>query len=447
MTELDTRPPEAAPARTDVDDLVRHDHVHGSVYTDPEVFELEMEHIFRRGWVYVGHESEVPEPGDYVTRRIGGQPVILTRGKDGEIRVLMNRCSHRGNRLCNAESGNSTVFRCPYHGWTFSNDGSLVGVPMRTGYDKEFLARRSEMGLASTARLDAYRGFVFASLAPEGITLAEHLGRATTAIDRLLALSPDGRLDLRAGWMKHQLRSNWKMVMENNVDGYHALFTHESVYSAVREAKVSHVPSEVEVCVRDMGNGHSEIDYSAEYTRLDEEFVWFGRTPRAKLQNYVATMERAHGPADTHKAFVVGPPHTLIFPNLFLAEMNIMMVEPIAPGETIAYTTPALIPDQDELNGRMLRRTEGAMGPAGFLIADDGEIGTRNQLGLAARKPDWIMLARGRDTDEADETGLVNRDKSAETPQRGWWAHWAEVLGGRYNARPDTHAGQDGEQS
>ncbi|HEV7470263.1 MAG TPA: Rieske 2Fe-2S domain-containing protein [Pseudonocardia sp.] len=438
MTEIDSRP---AP-RTDVDDLVRHDRVRGSVYTDPEVFELEMEQIFRRGWVYVGHESEIPEPGDYVTRRIGGQPVIFTRGKDGDVRVLMNRCAHRGNRLCNAESGNSTTFRCPYHGWTFNNDGSLVGVPMRTGYDKEFLAKRSELSLAPTARTDAYRGFVFASLAAEGITLAEHLGRSTKAIDRLLALSPNGTLDLRAGWMKHQHMSNWKMVMENNVDGYHALFTHESVYSAVREAKVSHVPSKVEVYVRDLGQGHSEIDYSAEYTRLDEEFVWFGRAPRAKLPNYVAAMERAYGPEDTHSAFVVGPPHTLIFPNLFLAEMNIMMVEPIAPGETVAYTTPALIPDQDEMNGRMLRRTEGAMGPAGFLIADDGEIGARNQMGLAAQKPDWIVLARGRDTDAADETGLVNHDKSAETPQRGWWAHWAEVLGGRFNTRSTI---QDGE--
>ncbi|MDX6433430.1 MAG: hypothetical protein QOE54_5796, partial [Streptosporangiaceae bacterium] len=221
-----------------------------------------------------------------------------------------------------------------------------------------------------------------------------------------------------------------KMVMENNVDGYHALFTHQSVYEAVREAKVSHVPSKVEVYVRDLGNGHSEIDYSAEYTRLDEEFVWFGRAPRAKLPDYVAAMEQAYGAEETHKAFVVGPPHTLIFPNLFLAEMNIMFVEPLAPGETIAYTTPALMPGTEEMNGRMLRRTEGAMGPSGFLIADDGEIGARNQMGLAARSPEWIMLSRGLESDLHEETGTVNHDKSAETPQRGFWQHWASVLRG-----------------
>jgi phenylpropionate dioxygenase-like ring-hydroxylating dioxygenase large terminal subunit len=427
MTEVETRP---APRRTGVRDLVRSDRVHGSVYTDPDVFELELERIYREGWVFVAHESEVPEPGDYITRRIGREPVIVSRGRDGEVHVLANRCAHRGNRLCNAERGNSTTFRCPYHGWTFKNDGALVAIPMRNGYSEEFLSKRSELGLAHAARQESYRGFVFASLAPEGISLREHLGRATDAIDRLLALSPTGGLDLRAGWMKHRHFSNWKMVIENNVDGYHALFTHQSVYEAVREAKVSHVPSKVEVYVRDLGNGHSEIDYLPEYSRLDEEFVWFGRAPRAKLPRYVAAMEEAHGPEETHRAFVVGPPHTMIFPNLFLAEMNIMFVEPLAPGETIAYTTPALVPGMDELNSRMLRRTEGAMGPAGFLIADDGEIGARNQLGLASRSPEWIMLARGATTDQHDETGTVNHDKSAETPQRGLWHHWASVLDG-----------------
>jgi phenylpropionate dioxygenase-like ring-hydroxylating dioxygenase large terminal subunit len=429
MTELDTRTPGGG-GRTDVGDLVRPDRVSGAVYTDPEVFALEMERVYRQGWVYVGHESEVPEPGDYVTRRIGREPVILVRGKDDEVRVLANRCAHRGNRICNAEKGNSSTFRCPYHGWTFNNDGSLVGVPMRGGYADRFLAVRDDLGLAPTPRTGSYRGFVFASLSPGERTLREHLGRATGAIDRLLALSPTGNLDLRAGWMKHQHRSNWKMVMENNVDGYHALFTHQSVYDAVRKAKVSHVPSKVEVYVRDLGEGHSEIDYLPEYTRLDEEFVWFGRSPREKLPRYVAAMEEAHGPEETHRAFVVGPPHTLIFPNLFLAEMNIMMVEPVAPDETIAYTTPVWLPGMDEMNERQLRRTEGAMGPAGFLIADDGEIGHRNQMGLASSLPEWIVLSRGLETDVVDETGTVNADKSAETPQRGFWRHWASVLNG-----------------
>jgi phenylpropionate dioxygenase-like ring-hydroxylating dioxygenase large terminal subunit len=415
----------------DVTTVVRSDRVHGSVYTSPELFRREMDTIFKKGWVYVVHESEVSEPGDYLTRSIGSEPVVVVRGKDGVVRVLLNRCTHRANKLCNAEQGNANSFRCPYHGWTFRNTGELQGVPMREGYGEAFTTLRSQLSLAEAPRVDSYGGFVFASLAPEGISLLDHLGRATAAIDRLLNLSPTRSIDLRANWMKHLHHANWKMVVENNVDGYHALFTHASVYDAIRPAKVSHVPSKVDVLVRDIGKGHSEIDYSDEYRKLDEEFVWYGRIPRAKLPDYVDALERAYGPEQAHDALVVGPPHTLIWPNLFLAEMNVMFVEPQAPDRTIAWTTAVLIPGQDELNQRTLRRSEGAMGPAGFLIADDGEIGMRNQAGLAAELPEWLMLSRGIDDDIADETGIINKDKSAETPQRGFYSQWAAVVGGK----------------
>lgn len=419
MTMLETR----------VDDLVKPDRVHGTAYTSSDVFDLEMEQLFSRGWVYVAHESEVPEPGDYVTRRMGRQPVIVSRADDGVVHVLSNRCAHRGNRICNADAGNASSFKCPYHGWMYGNDGHLVAIPMKQAYGDRHDAIKAELGLAPCARVDAYGGFVFASFSPSGPTLLQHLGRATTAIDRLNNLSPTGRIALNGGVMKHYQRCNWKMVMENNVDGYHALFTHPSVYEAVRPAKVSHQPTKVDVIVRDLGGGHSEIDYTEEYLKLDDEFVWFGRAPREKLPKYVAALEAAQGPEKAHHSLVVGPPHTLIFPNLFLAEMNIMVVEPVAAGETIAYTSPALLPGQDEMNGRILRRCEGAMGPSGFLLADDGEIGARNQLGLSSKNPEWLMLNRGFESELTDETGTLSYDKSAETPQRGFWRHWVSVMG------------------
>ena len=413
----------------DAGSVVQEQRVHGSVYTSPEIFRREMDTIFRTGWVYIAHDSEVSEPGDYLTRNIGTEPVVVSHGKDGEIRVLLNRCTHRANKLCNAESGNATSFRCPYHGWTFSNTGSLTAVPMREGYGDAFRAVRAELGMSQAPRVDSYGGFIFASLSPDGPTLLEHLGDATRAIDRLLDLSPTGTIDLRANWMKHLHHANWKMVVENNVDGYHALFTHASVYDAIRPAKVSHIPTKTDGVDRDIGLGHSEIDYSAEYRKLDEEFIWYGRIPREKLPTYVAALEKRHGARKAHDALVVGPPHTLIWPNLFLAEMNVMYVEPIEVDKTVAYTTAALIPGQRDLNQRTLRRAEGAMGPAGFLIADDGEIGMRNQAGLAAKEPEWLVLARGLETDVTDETGIVNSDKSAETPQRGFYRRWAEVVG------------------
>jgi phenylpropionate dioxygenase-like ring-hydroxylating dioxygenase large terminal subunit len=359
---------------------------------------------------------------------MGRQPVIATRAQDGSIQVLANRCTHRGNRICNAEAGNASSFRCEYHGWTFANDGRLMAIPMRQGYGERFDEVRDSLGL-SHARVDAYGGFIFATFAVEGISLMQHLGRATTAIDRLLRLSPTGELNLRAGWMKHYQRCNWKMVQENNVDGYHGMFTHGSLFGGLKTPKVALQPSKVDVRVRALGNGHAELDWAEEYKKLNEEFVWFRRTPRSAFPQYVDKMEEHWGVEAAREAFVVGPPHTLIFPNLFIAEMNIMFVEPLAPGETIAYTTPALLKGAPEMDSRLIRRREGGLGPAGFLIADDGEIAARNQLGVAANQPEWITLSRGWETEYVDETGTVNTDKSAETSLRGFWSHWAEVVG------------------
>jgi len=117
------------PATIDYRAAVRDDRVHGRLYVDPAVFGEEMERIFVRGWAFVGHESEIPEPGDWVTRRIGREPVIFVRDREGTAHVLANRCAHRGTTLCWAARGNSRSFVCTYHGWTFALGGELIGVP------------------------------------------------------------------------------------------------------------------------------------------------------------------------------------------------------------------------------------------------------------------------------------------------------------------------------
>ena len=138
--------------------------------------------------MYVGHVSEVPEPNDYVVKSIGPQSVIMTRDKQGEIHLLLNRCAHRANIVCDAPKGNSSAFRCPYHGWTFANTGKLLGYPFSSGYGGG--DAKAELGLGRVARVASYKGFVFGSMADDGPTLDEHLGGAVEAFDRLTRLSP-----------------------------------------------------------------------------------------------------------------------------------------------------------------------------------------------------------------------------------------------------------------
>ncbi|HXG36981.1 MAG TPA: Rieske 2Fe-2S domain-containing protein, partial [Dehalococcoidia bacterium] len=219
------------------DELIRDDRVHGRLYYDPAIFAEELEKIWYREWVYVGHESEIPYPGDYCTRRIGLQPVIMSRDEDGEIHLLLNRCSHRGNTVCQRERGNAHAFRCAYHGWTFANDGRLLGVPYASGYGADF--QREEYGLVRVPRVGVYRGFIFGSLSPTGISLEEHLGQARPLLDRFIDLSPVGELEVRAGVHKLRCQANWKMQLENAVDNYHANFVHETAFATPAQRRAS----------------------------------------------------------------------------------------------------------------------------------------------------------------------------------------------------------------
>ncbi|HEU5192492.1 MAG TPA: Rieske 2Fe-2S domain-containing protein, partial [Methylomirabilota bacterium] len=254
-------PDSDAAAGTDYKALVQEDRIHASLYTDPRIFTEEMERIFHRGWVFVGHESEIPRPGDFVTRHIGTEPVILVRGADGAAAMLVNRCMHRGTMLCPADRGNARTFTCPYHGWTYDVGGALLGVPYPGGYAGP---DKGAHGLTRVPRIAAYRGFVFASLSPTGISLAEHLGAATRLIDRSCDLAPEGEVELSAGWVRHRCAANWKMLPENDSDGYHLGFVHLALFRTVQMQYQRVVGPEhaIKAVVRDWGGGHIEIDWS-----------------------------------------------------------------------------------------------------------------------------------------------------------------------------------------
>src|SRR4030095_9435457 len=173
----------------DYNALVKEDRVHISLYTDPDIFTDEMDKIFRRVWVYVGHQGEVPNPGDFRLKRIGLQPVIMVRDQHGQVQLLLNRCRHRGATVCQEKQGNTRSFRCMYHGWTYHLDGELSGVPSEEAYGDDF--KRQELSLVKVPRVAAYRGFIFASLSTAGIPLEEHLGRAAAELDLFFGLSAD----------------------------------------------------------------------------------------------------------------------------------------------------------------------------------------------------------------------------------------------------------------
>jgi fatty-acyl-CoA synthase len=350
----------------------------------------------------------------------------MSRDRQGEIHLLLNRCSHRANLVCEEPKGNSGAFRCPYHGWTFSNTGRLLGYPFNSGYGG--VEAKRDLGLRRVARVDSIHGFVFGSLAPDGPTLLEHLGPAAEAFDRLAELSPTGRLELTAGWLRHEVQANWKMLLENETDGYHPQFVHASIFS-VSGSGIGDLYGERSTALsRDYGNGHTENDLRPEFRRIGRPLGWFGTAPE-RVPEYVAKLEAARGPERAREILIDGAPHVMIFPNLFIAEIQLFVLEPVAVDRTIQHVTAVQFEGCPDINRRLLQQTIGSVGPAGFLLADDSEMYERNMRGVRVADPEWLVLRRGLHRERRDDRGLLVGDATDEVPQRGIWRHYKEVMG------------------
>jgi nitrite reductase/ring-hydroxylating ferredoxin subunit len=374
----------------DIADLIRRDAVHRAVYTDPEIFALEMERIFGRTWVYLGHDCEISQDGDYKTTTIGTHPVIVARLADGSVTALLNRCRHRGATVCQHEVGNSRFFRCAYHAWTYANDGKLIGVPMPAGYGPSF--KREEHGLARVPRVASYRGFIFGSMAADGPTLDEHLGGAKKLLDDYCAVSPTGKIEVFRGYQKCGYDGNWKYQLENGVDPYHVGALHRSAVTA----EAMKIYKEGKGRVIDM-DGHGVTDHSD----------W--------------------GPMPVD-AGLSGGFNLVLFPNLILLRSQIRIVRPIAVDRTEIYTNVVRLKGvPEEVNLKRMRDQEFEFGAAGTFYTDDMEIFERSQRGLKSSAVDWVVFARGLDREQR-YGGYLTSDMSDETQHRGIYRRWKDMM-------------------
>lgn len=417
--------------------LVQPGRVHGDIYTKPEIFEAELTKIFHASWLYVGHESEVPERGDFVLRTMGRQPVILVRSSDGAVRVLMNRCRHRGALVCEVERGREAHFRCWYHGWTYENTGKLTHVPEEGGYPSDFPFERFD--LSQPPRVEAYRGFVFASLRDGVKPLREHLGLAMPMIDLMVDASPTGEIVLDMGHNKTTYDGNWKFV---GMDGYHPNYLHVSVMiaRAKREAAASGKPDAQflnavswsdasESVTRDLGNGHSMLDLMSH--RLSEVDSYLeGLSKLDGGREYIAAMLEAHGPERGRTLLAMaGDPHVGLFPNVQLIQSHVRIITPLAVDKTeIAMFPVRLVGASAAINDNRLRKHEGFYGPSASGSPDDAEIFERTQRGLAVQIDPWVELSRGMHREWVDRDGSIVGKITDEVPQRAQMKRWVELM-------------------
>lgn len=423
----------ARETRADYSSLVEDGRVHRDIYVDPKVFEAEMHRIFMRNWVYVGHDSEIAQPGDYKMTAMGTTPVVLVRDGDGIARVVVNRCTHRGAAVCLVPKGNTTGFRCQYHGWTFGLDGALVGLPYSDEeVDKEALA------LSAASRVESYRGFIFASFDPEVPPLTDHLQDVLPYIDMFIEYASAGRYELQVGPDANEVvyDGNWKMQLENNVDGYHLSFTHQSLFAVLQRRTggqpryLSNSQPEGEPRVVAFPRGHALMDLrgvASKGLRRERLDILPGAPPPDADLDELFGVEDGEG---LYLASTGAPMNLSIFPNFNLGSINICEVHPLAVDRTRVVLRPVLLKDAPpDVNRIRLRMHERGSGPAGFVQPDDLEMFERVEDGLAAENVEWVQLTRGMETEtvesEADRIGSI----SHETPQRGQYRWWRELMG------------------
>lgn len=426
------------PSDRDFSHLVRTDRVHRSIYSDPDIFRTEMKRIFSNGWVFVGHDSQTPDVGDFITTMVGLQPVIMVRHTDGNVYVIFNSCGHRGAIVCNEERGNTQLFQCAYHAWTFKTNGDLDAVAMPKGYGKSFDLSNPSLGMRRLPRLGIYGGFVFVSLADSGPDLVSWLGGAKSSIDEILARAPEGEIELTGGVHPYVYRGNWKLQLENVVDMYHVPFSHESTVSRSGkqfgrrpgEKSASEISSKGRAAVRweeriawGAGKaGHSYTGHQPVAETLPDDPVF---------QEYFAALERRHGTTRAREVLQPSRHNTVFFPNLTLQALNqhVRVVYPIAVDRTEVRVYPIKFKGApEEMNNGFVRHLNLTHSAASLIQTDDLECFRRCQVGGQADNSEWVWFARGLETDRQDDHGDIINHGTVETPQRALYKAWSALM-------------------
>ncbi len=397
--------------------------VNRQAFRSPEILALERERVFEKCWIYAGHESEVSQPGDFCSRRVAGRPVLLVRGSDGQVRVLLNTCTHRGSLVCREHRGNAKTFQCPYHAWTFNNCGELVGVPGEEAYSEAF--NRKELALGIPARVESYRGFVFISFNPAIESLLDYLAGAKEFLDLVCDQSEEG-MEIVQGAQVYSMRANWKLLVENSIDGYHGLPTHQRYMSFLVETGGidPSTMSRLRGGAKDLGNGHSVIEYEPPWGRPVARWApYFGEAKKAELEAMQKKIEARFGAEWAYRVTQMSC-NLQIFPNLIINDIMAVTVRtffPVSP-DYMEVTAWALAPKEESPENRALRLDNFLtfLGPGGFATPDDVEMLESCQKGFANREVMWSDISRGMKRAQPHTTD--------ELQMRTFWRRWHELI-------------------
>ena len=363
------------------------------IFTNADLFELEMKHIFESNWVYLAHESQVPEINDYYTTWMGRQPIVITRDKTGELHAVINACAHKGAMLCRRKHGNKGSFTCPFHGWTFSNAGKLLKVKdeKTTEYPVQFNKQGSH-DLKKVARFQNYRGFLFGSLSEDVMPLEDYLGETKVIIDQIVSQAPQG-LEILRGNSSYIYDGNWKLQMENGCDGYHVSTVHWNYAATMGRRKVEGTKA---VDANSWSKSVAGV-YGFEHGHI---LLWT-RTMNPEVRPVYQHRDEIASRVGEDKAdYIVNQTRNLcLYPNVFLMDQfstQIRVVRPISVDKTeVSIFCFAPKGESAESRAIRIRQYEDFFNVSGMGTSDDLEEFRACQAGYASTTSMWNDMSRG----------------------------------------------------
>ncbi|MDF1817111.1 MAG: Rieske 2Fe-2S domain-containing protein [Immundisolibacteraceae bacterium] len=413
-----------------------------SIFTDPELFELEMEKIWEGNWIYMAHESQIPNVNDFMTLFMGRQPIILVRMPDGEVGAFANACAHRGTTLLRETRGNRADYTCPFHGWSYDTFGNAQVVFMEDGAGYPECFDKKNYSLTKVPKLQVYKGFIFGSLNDDVLPFEEHMGPALTFIDLFADQSPEG-MEVLKGSSTYTYKGNWKIQAENGVDGYHLYATHGNyVMTTERRRKLKGEEDTVKAMqiggIDKKQGGYFDLDHG--------HVVLWGDFPNPQDRpNYdqMATYAELYG-EERAKWMVNRLRNLLLYPNVFIMDQTssqIRVFRPISVDET-EVTIYGIAPkgESAEARAHRIRQWEDFFNVSGMATPDDITEFKQSQISYTGKLARWNDCSRGlthQITDEnhpeAEKLGIQVKISGVKLEDEGIMVaqheYWSQVIG------------------